>query len=67
MALFMEEETQRLRCHRCSGITFYERPIYGYIKNGNDLISTLDKTVIMCSRCDTAVHEVKAGKGTIIR
>ncbi|MED1125218.1 hypothetical protein [Bacillus atrophaeus] len=67
MALFMEEEQNRLKCPYCQGRTFYEQPVYAYIKSGMDLIPTLDKTEIVCFNCIRLVHEIKAGKGTIIR
>jgi Zn finger protein HypA/HybF involved in hydrogenase expression len=67
MAIFMEEETHRLKCPHCQNRTFYEKPVYAYIKSGNDLQATLDKTQFICVKCDKVAHEIKAGKGTIKR
>ena len=67
MAIFMEDERFRLKCPECRNITFYEKPVYAYVKSGNDLQATLDRTQIVCTKCNKVAHEVKAGRGTIIR
>lgn len=67
MAIFMEDERYRLKCPKCRSVTFYEKPVYAYVQSGNDLHATLDKTLIVCAKCNEIVYEVKAGKGTIIR
>ncbi|WP_133174928.1 hypothetical protein [Heyndrickxia sporothermodurans] len=67
MAVFMEDEKHRIKCPECQNRTFYEKPVYAYIKKGNDLHSTLDKTQLVCTKCNAVAHEVKAGKGTIKR
>lgn len=67
MALYMADENYRLVCKKCGSKTFYEKPVYGFLKRGNDLRGTLSKTLIVCSKCDEIAHEVIPNKGTIIR
>lgn len=67
MAIYMEDDLSRLSCPKCKGVIFYEKPLYAYTKDRDNLKSYWDKTLIVCSNCETVAHEIKRGKGTIFR
>lgn len=61
MAIYMQDETARLRCKKCGQNTFFEREVSGYTFTGKEgvLEKVTDRIEIRCSECEALAASVK--------